>query len=80
MSDSYCKGCRDAKEGCERCRPGRDERTRRQAIADAERAVLDAVRAMPDSEIDAYALSPFAKGAPWHEVAVAEFARRGLKP
>jgi hypothetical protein len=46
VSDSYCKGCRDSAEGCERCRPARDEREREQKRAAAERAVLDVVRDM----------------------------------
>jgi hypothetical protein len=44
VSDSYCKGCHDATDGCERCRPARDELERRQKRADAERAVLRIVR------------------------------------
>lgn len=79
MSDSYCKGCRDAEAGCERCNPAREERARQQKLAAAERAVLDACEDVPlESWLE---LRDGADPSRPEEVALAkaELARRSLK-
>lgn len=76
MSDSYCKGCRDSEAGCERCLPAREERARRERLAQADQAVLDA-----SGQLDAEWLRSceFSRDMRIVNYARAELARRGLK-
>lgn len=80
MSDSYCKGCRDAEAGCERCNPARQEREQQRKRTEAEQRVLDAMSAVPEETLRRSVANT--SHAPEHSRApcLAELARRGLTP